>query len=188
MEDTNQIIVPLNGKKTNWQNLLIMAALALLFLILFYFFYKFVSHTNKKFKMVENAINQMNDRLKQQPIHQPQPQHPLPQVPQVPANPFPHLFMASAHQPQPSHLHSQQKVQQPVVRQPPPSVQVVDVKILEKELMEELQELDASTAKKESSLVEQEKEGRVDVDVEVMEDVTSTTTSTTTSETLSSEE
>lgn len=153
-EDTCQI-VPANTaitNKANWQNILIMVGLTMLFLLLCYFFYKFVSHTNKRFKMVETAINQMNDKIKEKPV--------------IPGNPFQNLFVP---QPPPPTVHP--SVHMPIHHvpvKPPPPVQtevVVDSKVLDKELSEELKELDASVEKHD------EPEGRVDVVPEKQEPV-----------------
>ncbi len=145
-EDTCQI-VPANtaiANKVNWQNILIIVGLTVLFLFLCYFFYKFVNHTNKRFKMVETAINQMNDKLKDKPI--------------VPGNPFQHLFVPQS-APAPTIHPSVHMPIHPVPAKPsPPQAEVVvDSKVLDKELSEELKELDAFVEKQD------EPEGRVDV-------------------------
>lgn len=139
MEDTCQIVPTATcNSKMSWQNILIITGLIVLFLLLCYFFYKFVSHTNKRFKCVEQALNQMNDRIRQpQPIevmrnHFMQQTHPQPPI--------------SAPVPRPSVVTPQQ-------------VAVVDSKVLDKELMEELKELDESVLKPK----EEEPEGRVDL-------------------------
>jgi len=146
-EDTCQM-VPANlpiVNKVNWQNIIVMVGLTLLFLFLCYFFYKFVSHTNKRFKMVENAINQMNDRMKEKPV--------------VQGNPFQHLFVPPVPQPPMVHPAAHAPVHPVPVKPQPPVVAdvVVDTKVLDKELSEELKELDASVEKHD------EPEGRVDV-------------------------
>lgn len=156
-ENTCQIL-PANTtitNKVNWQNILIMVGLTLLFLFLCYFFYKFVSHTNKRFKMVETAINQMNDKLKEKPT----------------VNPFQHLFMQQQQQPQappPPTVHPSVHMPihpAPVKPAPPATEVVVDSRVLDKELLEELKELDASVEKQD------EPEGRVDVVPEKQEPV-----------------
>lgn len=88
--------------------------------------------------MVETAINQMNDRIREKPAAP------------APAPSFPHLFMAQAPLTQPQHIAP------PPVRTQPAEV-VVDSKVLDKELSEELKELNVSVEKHE------EPEGRVDV-------------------------
>jgi len=153
-------------EKNNWQTILIIVGLILLFLILFYFFYKFISHTNQKFKIVEQAINQMNERMKQPPQIEIK-------------NPFQNLFQPAHHQP-PIQVHQPQVIQQPpiqvhqpqVIPQPPIQVKqtpqqqpvVIDARVLDKELSEELKELDAAVDKQE------EPEGRVDTIPEVVEE------------------
>jgi len=158
-EDTCQI-VPANTaitNKANWQNILIMVSLTLLFLLLCYFFYKFVSHTNKRFKMVETAINQMNDKIKEKPVVPGNPFQNL-FVPQAPPSPLPPTVHPSVHMP----IHPVPAKPSP----PPPQTEVVvDSRVLDKELMEELKELDASVEKHD------EPEGRVDVVPEKQEPV-----------------
>jgi hypothetical protein len=151
-EDLCQIIpgnTSLTGK-TKWQNILIMVGLTVLFLILSYFFYKFVSHTNKRFKMVETAINQMNDRLKERPVVA---------EAQNPPYPFQHLFMQQAPMPQQQQPQVMQvpRAAPPTVSQP---VEVVDARVLDKELSEELKELNVMAAPSDK---QEEPEGRVDV-------------------------
>lgn len=140
-------------EKNNWQTILIVVGLILLFLILFYFFYKFISHTNQKFKIVEQAINQMNERIKQQP--------PQLEIKNNPPFPFPNMFQPQVVHPaqqQPVHIQQphivHQSQPQPVKVQQPS--QVIDAKVLDKELSEELKELDVSVDKNE------EPEGRID--------------------------
>lgn len=155
-ENTCQI-VPANTaitNKANWQNILLMVGLTLLFLLLCYFFYKFVSHTNKRFKMVETAINQMNDKIKEKPV--------------VPGNPFQNLFVPQAPSPIPPTVHPSVHMPihpVPAKPSPPQTEVVVDSRVLDKELMEELKELDASVEKHD------EPEGRVDVVPEKQEPV-----------------
>ena len=152
-EDTCQI-VPTNTtitNKINWQNILLMVGLTLLFLFLCYFFYKFVSHTNKRFKMVETAINQMNDKLKEKPV--------------VSGNPFQNLFVPQAPPPPAVHPSVHMPIHPVQVRPPPQTEVVVDSKVLDKELSEELKELDASVEKHD------EPEGRVDIVPEKQEPV-----------------
>jgi hypothetical protein len=146
-EDTYQMI-PANlpvVNKMNWQNIILMVGLTLLFLFLCYFFYKFVSHTNKRFKMVENAINQMNDRMKEKQV--------------VQGNPFQHLFVPPVPQPPMVHPNAHVPIHPAQAKPQPPIVAdvVVDTKVLDKELSEELKELDVSVEKHD------EPEGRVDV-------------------------
>lgn len=145
IEDTCQIVPTNPTNPMNWQNIMIMVGLTLLSLLFCYFFYKFVSHTNQRFKLVETAINQMNDRIREKPA--------APVQAAAPA--FPHLFMAQASMPQPP--------PPPRVPQVKPAEVVVDSKVLDKELSEELKELDVSMEKPE------EPEGRVDVDQEKTE-------------------
>lgn len=90
--------------------------------------------------MVETAINQMNDRMREKPA--------------VAAPTFPHLFMTQSSQPQPP--TPPPLVVPPQVR-PQPAEVIVDSKVLDKELSEELKELDMSV---------EEPEGRVDADQE----------------------
>jgi hypothetical protein len=151
-EDICQIVPATTAitNKVNWQNILIMVGLTVLFLFLCYFFYKFVSHTNKRFKMVETAINQMNDKLKEKSV--------------LPGNPFQHLFAQAPPippiPPQGPPVHAPIHPVPVKATPPPPPPQaevVVDSRVLDKELTEELKELDASVEKHD------EPEGRVDV-------------------------
>ena len=142
-------IVPANtglaSKATNWQNILIMVGLTILFLFLCYFFYRFVSHTNNRFKMVETAINQMNDRIREKPAV-------------APGNPFQHLFVPQPHA-APVSAPPSIPVPVSVPMQAParmPAEVVVDAKVLDKELSEELKELVESVEKHDGP------EGRVD--------------------------
>lgn len=137
-EDTCHIVPANPPNSMNWQNIIIMVGLTLLSLLFCYLFYKFVSHTNQRFKLVETAINQMNDRIREKPAET------------MPS--FQHLFIP---QPQAQSPH----IVQPPVRTQPAEV-VVDSKVLDKELSEELKELNVSVEKHE------EPEGRVDVNQE----------------------
>lgn len=158
IEETCQI-VPSNtqiiNKSTGWQKIMIITALVLLFIILLYFLFKFISHTNKRFKMVEQAINQMNERIRTQP---PVETKPSPSFP-------PHMFMMRQ---APSPQQPVQQQQPPVVVAQQQSTPIVDTKVLDKELSEELSELDASVVKND------EPEGRVDNLTENKEEDTTT--------------
>lgn len=100
--------------------------------------------------MVETAINQMNERIKEKPV--------------VPSNPFQHLFMqqqaAVPQQPPQPMIHPSvhMPIHQVPVNKPSPPVPEVDTKVLDRELSEELKELDVSVEKQ-----QEEPEGRVDV-------------------------
>lgn len=139
-EDACQIVSTKSivSNKPNWQMIAIIAGVVLVLITLFYFFYKFIHHTNTKFKTLENAIHSLNERSKQNVVHHAQPP-----------------------QPPPSHPMYMQQMK-PSIIQPPPIIQqqqpiIVDTKVLDKELMEELKELTVPDEKGEP-----EPEGRVD--------------------------
>lgn len=140
MEETCQIVPSKpETKKPNWQLICIIVGGLLLVLLLCYFFYRYILHTNKKFKVLEQAIHSLSEKTKQQNMVVPPPQLFMQQV-QPPIVPMP---------PPPTPI-KQQFIQPPQQ----PQVVVVDTKVLDKELSEELKELDTST----------EPEGRVDTD------------------------
>lgn len=148
-EDTCQIVPANTAHQANWQNILLIVGLTMLLLLLCYFFYRFVSHTNKRFKMVETAINQMNDKIKEKPVV-----------------PFQNLFVPQAPPPPTVHPSVHVPIHPVPVKPPPPQTEVVvDSKVLDNELLEELKELDASVEKQD------EPEGRVDVVPEKQEPV-----------------
>lgn len=149
MEQETSPIVPMGATTTTkmvigWQTVGIIAGMVLLFSLLSYFLYRFISHTNKRFKNMEQAIHNLSEQSKQpHPPQQPamfmQQQAPRP----VPVKPVP----VSASIPIPV----------PVPTPPPPPTPVVipDSKTLDKELTEELKEL-------KEVVVEPATEGRVD--------------------------
>lgn len=132
-QETNQV-VPLVAPKMviGWQTVGIVAGMVLLFLLLSYFLYRFITHTNKRFKNMEQAIHNLSEQSKQQ-------QHPTHSPPvfvqHQQAKPIPV-------KPQPIPVPVQIPVPMPVPTPPPPTpVVVADSKTLDKELMEELKEL-----------------------------------------------
>lgn len=107
---------PIVGRCGDWKTIMITVGLIVLFLSLSYFLYRFINHTNKRFKSIEQAFHNLNNR--EQVMRQPQPPPP------------PQFFMH----------------QEPVyISPPPPQPQpvVVDSKLLDKELTEELKELNS---------------------------------------------
>lgn len=139
--------------KTNWQNIAIVICFLILFLFAGYFFYKFISHTNKRFEMVGNAINQLNDRintadqLQQQRTRPPQVQQ------QQQPQPQPHSHPQQQHQ-YASHPNFQQQVVHQQQQQAPVKI---DTRTLDMELSSELEELNHS-----KPIKVDEPEGRID--------------------------
>lgn len=118
----------------DWKTIMISVGLIMLFLTLSYFLYRFICHTNKRFRSIEQAVHSLNEREKtRQVMRQQQP-------------PPPQFFM----QQEPVFIQPAQP--KPVEIVPPV---VVDSKILDKELSEELKELAVE--------IPHEPEGRVDV-------------------------
>lgn len=117
MEECN-IVATTNAIKPvgDWKTIMITIGLILLFLILSYFLYRFINHTNKRFRALEQALHNLNNR--ERVVRQQQPPHPPPQ-----------FFMH----------------QEPVYISPPPPPTpqpvITDSKLLDKELTEELKEL-----------------------------------------------
>ena len=138
MEQETSQIVPVAAPKMviGWQTVGIVAGLVLLFGLLSYYLYRFMSHTNKRFKAVEQAIHSLSEQTKQNPplqqqaapIFIPQQQQPKP-VP-VPVPIKPQAVQIQIPVPVPP---------MPVAPQAP--IIVADSKSLDKELMEELKEL-----------------------------------------------
>lgn len=136
MEQETSQIVPVAAPKMviGWQTVGIVAGLVLLFGLLSYYLYRFMSHTNKRFKAVEQAIHSLSEQTKQHPPLQQQaapifiPQ----QQPKPVSVPVPVPIKPQAVQIQ---------IPVPVPVAPPTPVVVADSKSLDKELMEELKEL-----------------------------------------------
>lgn len=122
MEENVCQIVPttmVEKKFGDWKTIIISGGLILLFCVLSYFLFRFIQHTNKRMKSIEQAFHNLNqnitDREKSRAMGHPQP-------------PPPHFFMP----------------QDPMTRSPPimtPPTVVVDSKTLDKELSDELKEL-----------------------------------------------
>lgn len=134
MEQETSQIVPVAAPKMviGWQTVGIVAGLVLLFGLLSYYLYRFMSHTNKRFKAVEQAIHSLSEQTKQHPPLQQQ-AAPIfiPQQQQQP-KPVPVPIKPQAVQIQ---------IPVPVPVAPPAPIVVADSKSLDKELMEELKEL-----------------------------------------------
>lgn len=142
MQDTTQIIPSKPEKKTNWQLIVMIVGIVLFIVLVLYFFYKYLQYNNKKFKVLEQAIHNLTEKIKA-------PVLPIQQPPQTAFIPSP-LFVQ-----QPSPKQQQQHVIIPP--SPPTTVVVVDTKVLDTELSEELKELNTTT--------EPEPEGRIDTTI-----------------------
>jgi hypothetical protein len=122
-----------------------IVGIVLFVVLVLYFFYKYLQHNNKKFKVLEQAIHNLTEKIKAPAISIQQPAQPA--------------FI-------PSPLFVQQsppKQQQPVIipPSPPTTVVVVDTKVLDTELSEELKELNTTTVQ------EPEPEGRIDTETKI---------------------
>lgn len=135
-QETNQI-VPVAAPKMviGWQTVGIIAGLVLLFGLLSYYLYRFMNHTNKRFKAVEQAIHSLSEQTKQ---HHPLQQQAAPIfIPQQQPKPVPVPVPIK-----PQAVQIQIPVSVPSMPVAPPTpVVVADSKSLDKELMEELKEL-----------------------------------------------
>lgn len=141
-EDTCQIVPHQSVVTKNWQTILIIGGVIVLFILIVYFFYKYVHHTNKKFKHLEQVLSNLQEKNRSppQPIQQPPPLQPAQVF-------MPPPMMAPIPQPLP--------VQPAVVPAPIPQPQVIDSKVLDKELSEELKELNVTPES-------HEEEGRIE--------------------------
>lgn len=142
MQDTTQIIPSKPEKKTNWQLIVMIVGIVLFVVLVLYFFYKYLQHNNKKIKVMEQAIHNLTEKIKAPAISIQQPQQPA----FIPSSP---LFVQQS-----------PPKQQPVIIPPshPTTVVVVDTKVLDTELSEELKELNTTTDS------EPEPEGRIDTE------------------------
>lgn len=124
-EDACQQVIttPASRKMSfSWQTGLIVMGVIVLLLFMSYLFYRFVRHTNNKFKLLEQAIHKLNKPPQVQPqVHSPP-------------------IFASMDKPS-SILFPPVSMPIPVPPPPPPTPVVVDTKVLDKELTEELKEL-----------------------------------------------
>ena len=120
-ENTCQLVPssqPVLGKcGGDWKTLAISGGLVLLFCILSYFLYRFIQHTNKRMRSVEQALHNLNNHINEREKARQQ----------APPPPPPQFFM-----------HPETIVLPHAV---PPPVVVADSKTLDKELSEELKEL-----------------------------------------------
>lgn len=137
MEQETSQIVPVAAPKMviGWQTVGIVAGLVLLFGLLSYYLYRFMNHTNKRFKAMEQTIHSLSEQTKQHPLPQQQSAAPIFIAQQQP-KPMPVPVPVPI---KPQAVQIQMPVPVPVA--PPTPVIVPDSKSLDKELMEELKEL-----------------------------------------------
>lgn len=114
----------------DWKTIVISGGLILLFCILSYFLFRFIQHTNKRMKSIEQAFHNLNQNINDREKSRTMGHHPPP----APLPPQQHFFMHQDPIIRPS------PVVAPAPSPPPPTV-VVDSKTLDKELSDELKEL-----------------------------------------------